>query len=138
MTKFNYKQAEVELAQIVTHENGMLYVNGVAKLICQGYFLKTVVYNATNAMEDDGVDALTAANAVVTELANNVQPTSVEYMVIAPELEVEILAESPAVSGSILSKYNGVCATSGWPIIAGTHHIVAGTKHGSWIRTDKV
>ena len=138
MTKFNYKQAESELAQIITHENGMLYVNGVAKLICQGYFLKTVVYNATNVMEDDGVDALTAANTAVAELADNTQPTNVEYAVIAPELEAEILAESPATSGSILSKYNGVCATSGWPIIAGTHHIVAGAKHGSWIRTDKM
>lgn len=137
MTKFNYKQAEAELAQIITHQNGMLYVNGEARLICQGYFAKTVIYGATNIMEDTCASAQDAVAQEIERLAG-LEAFGGEFVVIEPSLENAILAPSPAVEGSIMSKRNGFCSNSGWPIIAGTHHIVAGKSYNSWIRTDKI
>ena len=137
-TKFNYASAKAEVSQIVTTSNNMLYVNGKAVMICQAYFAKNVIEQAVDEMDFDGLDTQSAVTKTIDLMRSKEVSIGGEFKMIDTDTEAQILAETPQTDDSILAKYNGFCAVSGWPIIANVHNIVAGKRNNSWIRTDKI
>ena len=142
-----------EIRKIVTTEPGIIRVNGEAifATALTGAAIGHVVEAIDEIVDNNDCTVVEAGQLFIDGMRaadiDNVAVFGVwwtnapmVFAVIDDNKAAKMLAPNSPVDGSMLATKNGNCGKTGWPIVAGVHHIIntrIGNRTG-WVRTDKL